>query len=171
MSDVFERFAPIAARERSAMERGDSLRDVMARLRAEDIRAIEAHVVLRQIKRIPFNCAKGIVDGAYRGECPDLDLDDLALLASVPHHSKALWWLHHAIADAIVDRQPVMRLVPRDWPQPQEPGVQMRACGDTFADHRAALLSSIAEEPAWAREIEVVRDDDEVFEIRFVRVR
>jgi hypothetical protein len=150
MSDVFERFAPIAARERAAMERGDSLRDVMARLRAEDIRAIEAHVVLRQIKRIPFNCAKEIVDGAYRGECPDLDLDDLALLASVPQHCNAASWLAWWLHGAIVRRQKTHRF---------------------DAKKRDEVKRAIAEDPKWAREIEIVRDDDEVFEIRFVRVR
>ena len=126
MSDVFERLAPVAARERARMEQGDTLADVMKRLRDEGVRPIEAHIILRQIKLIPFNTAKEIVGDAYHDKCPDLDLDDLALLASIPRVCKAELSQNFKLA--------------------------------------------IAEEPAWAREIEVVRDDDDVFEIRFVRV-
>jgi hypothetical protein len=154
MTDVYERLAPIAARERAAMERGDTLDVVMARLKEEGIRAIEAHIILRQIKHVAFGYAKTVVDDAWHGSCPRLDLDDLALMASMPRVCKAVWWLPNTVHDMIARRESVMRVEP----------------GDRFAERRDSIKRAIAEEPDWAREIAVVRDEPEVFEIRFVRI-
>ena len=168
---IEERFAPLIARERAAMERGDTLDVVLARLQAENVRAIEAHLILRAIKRIAFGTAKTIVDDAWHGHCPKLDLDDLALLASVPHVCRSVWWLHYTIGHAIVGRQPVLRMVPGYPRHANEPGVIFHECGERFAEERDAMKRAIADEPAWARELEVLRDEPELFEVRFVRVR
>lgn len=142
-----ERLDPIAARERAAMEAGARLREVLKRLREEDqLGTVEQHYVLRQIKRISFGIAKQIV---FDHRELDLDLDDLALLASVPHHCKALWWLPHRLDWAIVGRDPFMTIAPKD---------------------REALLQAL-DEPAWRREIEIVSDDAAGVRVRFVRVR
>jgi hypothetical protein len=138
-----------AARERARMEQGDTLADVVRRLRADAVPPLEAFDMLRRIKTIRFGTAKEIIDDAWHDKCPDLDLDDLALLASVPVVCKAAWWLPGRLDHAIIARKPSLQFE---------------------GEHRDEVKRAIAEEPAWAREIEVVRDDD-VFEIRFVRVR
>ncbi len=38
-------------------------------------------------------------------------------------------------------------------------------------EERDAMKRAIAEEPVWARELEVLRDEPELFEVCFVRVR
>ena len=141
-----ERLDPIAARERVAMEHGATLREVLRRLRDQDgLGIVEQHYVLRQIKRISFGIAKQIV---FDNRELELDLDDLALLASVPHHCKALWWLPHRLDWAIVKRDPFTTVEP---------------------DDRAALLEAL-DDPAWRREIEIVSDDAAGVRVRFVRV-
>lgn len=145
MSDVeLER---IAARERAAMEAGATVREVLRRLREEDeLGTIAQHVVLRTIKRISFGIAKQIVFD-YRDL--ELDLDDLALLASVPKHCRQAWWLVSEIDWAIVRREPHHVIDP---------------------EHGDELLRAL-DDPAWRREIAIERDDADGLHIRFVRVK
>ena len=147
MSDELEaRLAPIVARERARMEAGATLADVLRRLRDDDgLGTLEQFHVLRTIKVIGFGIAKEIVFD-YRDL--ELDLDDLALLASIPKHCKAAWWLPHHLAWAIIRREPQLLV---------------------DADRRDEVKRAL-DEPAWQREIAIERDDGEELRIRFVRV-
>ena len=140
-----ERLAPTAARERAAMAAGATLDEVLRRLKHEEVGMIEQFVIVRMIKHISFGIAKQIV-ADHRDLA--LDLDDLALLASVPKACKALWWLPSTIDWAIVQRDPHTLIARED---------------------REAFMRAL-EEPAWRREIAIVRDDEQGVYIRFVRV-
>jgi hypothetical protein len=154
VSPTDDDLAALAARERAHMEDGDTLDIVLARLKAEGLRALHAFDVLRRIKYIPFGSAKELVDDGYHGRCPPLDIDDLALLASMPRVCRAAS-LDAYIRWAVVNKDPFLR---------------MTSNKHDFAERCDEIKRAITEELEWAREIEIVRDDDEVFEIRFVRV-
>lgn len=171
MSELKARLAQIAARERAAMERGATVAEVLRRLREEDeLGGVERFVVLRTIKHIGFGIAKQIT-ADYRHR--ELDLDDLALLASIPQLCTAARWLTSSFEWAVVERRPRCMLTPSQWgdgPMPPGPDVAMMDCGADFARYRDELKRAIADEPAWRRELAIERDDDEAVVVRFVRV-
>ena len=148
MSDLFEHLAALAKRERAAMERGDTLDVVIKRLREEGLGTVAVGQVVRYVKDITLSAAKQLV--ALDSGLPKLDLDNLALLASIPRACKSAWWLQYQLEGAIIDRKPRVRF---------------------DGERRDEVKRAIAEEPEWAREIEVLRDEPELFEIRFVRIR